>query len=88
MPGSLRDKAANRAGQYRKAITAKLDVGDYRGAQHEAHRWLLSELNRVQRQRPQDAAAVYAEVTENLARLAEALPFYKPAKKEGHDVSA
>lgn len=85
---SMRDRAANRAGQYRKAIAELQREGDYPGAMHEAKRWLLSELSRVQRRRPQDSAAVHAEVTEKLAALAEALPFYKPAKRGGHDVSA
>lgn len=80
MPGSLRDKAANRAGQYQSVITAKQAGGDYRGALHEAERWLLGELQKVARQRPRDAEAVYREVTANLIRLAEAVPFYKPAK--------
>lgn len=79
MSGSIRDKAANRSGQYRRAIAAKQDDGDYRGGLHEAERWLLGELGKVARQRPKDAAAVYREVTESLARLAEAVPFYKPA---------
>ena len=80
MPGSLRDKAANRAGQYRRTIETHQADGDYRGGLHEAERWLLGELQKVARQRPKDAEAVYREVTENLARLAEAVPFYKPAK--------
>ena len=91
MGASLRDKAANRAGQYRAAIDARLAAGDYRGALHEGERWLLGELQKVARQRPKDAPAVYREVTENLARLAEAVPFYKPAKTVkggGHDGSA
>jgi hypothetical protein len=86
--GSLRDKAANRAGQYRRTIQTMQAGGDYRGGLHEAERWLLGELQKVQRQRPQDAEAVYAEVTEKIAALAEVLPFYKPARKGGHDVSA
>lgn len=80
MSGSLRDKAANRAKQWRTSIATKQSAGDYRGGLHEAERWLLSELNRVQRQRPQDAATVYAEVAGKLADLAEALPFYRPEK--------
>lgn len=83
MAASLRDKAANRAGQYRRAIDARLEAGDFRGGLHEAQRWLLGELQKVARQRPKDAEAVYREVTENLARLAEAVPFYKPAKTTG-----
>jgi hypothetical protein len=79
--GSLRDKAANRAGQYRSTIAAMQADGDFRAGLHEAERWLLSELNRVQRQRPQDAAAVYVEVTAKLSALAEVLPFYKPERK-------
>ncbi len=90
MAGSLRDKAANRAGQYRRAIAARQAAGDYRGALHEAERWLLGELGKVARQRPKDADAVYRDVTESLARLAEAVPFYKPARtaRGGHDGSA
>jgi hypothetical protein len=67
-----------------------LAAGDYRGALHEGERWLLGELQKVARQRPKDAPAVYRDVTESLARLAEAVPFYKPAKTTngGHDVSA
>lgn len=80
MATSFRDKAGNRAGQYQDVIAAMQREGDYPGAMHEAKRWLLSELSRVQRRRPHDAPAVYAEVTEKLARLAEAVPFYKPTK--------
>lgn len=76
----FRDKAGNRASQYRSAIAAMQREGNYSGAAHEAKGWLLSELARVQRRRPQDAPAIYAEVTEKLAALAEALPFYKPTK--------
>lgn len=89
MAASLRDKAANRAGHYRRAIEARQAAGDFRGGLHEAERWLLGELQKVARQRPKDAEAVYREVTENLARLAEAIPFYKPTTKGGgHDGAA
>jgi hypothetical protein len=83
MGSSLRDKAANRAGLYRDQIAVKQAEGDFKGALHEANRWLLEELAKVRRQRPHDAAAVDANVTAQLAKLAEAIPFYKPAKKEG-----
>jgi hypothetical protein len=77
---SLRDKAANRATQYRTAIDARFAEGDFRGGLHEAERWLLGELQKVARQRPKDAPAVYRDVAESLARLAEAVPFYKPTQ--------
>lgn len=80
MPGSLRDKAANRAGQYHRVIATKQAEGDYPGGLHEAEKWLLGELRKVARQRPQDAPAVYVEVTAKLAALAEAIPTYKPTK--------
>lgn len=81
MSGSLRDKATNRTGLYRNDITAAQTSGDYRGALHLAERWLLGEVAKFARQRPQDAQQMYAEVTAQLAKLAEALPFYRPTKK-------
>ncbi|GAA3957381.1 hypothetical protein GCM10023085_44870 [Actinomadura viridis] len=81
MPASLRDKAANRASLYRRSIAEKQAAGDFKGALHEANRWLLEELAKVRRQRPHEAAAVDAELTEKLAQLAEAVPFFRPARK-------
>ncbi len=81
MPGGNVDKAANRARQYRDRIAAKQADGDFRGALHEAERWLLSEASRVARQRPGDAQRIHVEVTERLATLAEALPSYRPRGK-------
>lgn len=83
MSGSLRDKAANRARLYQDRIKAKQAVGDYKGAVHEAERWLLEELEKVRRQRPHHAQDVDADVTESLSKLAEAIPFYKPTAKRG-----
>lgn len=80
MTTGLRDKAANRASQYRSAIAALQRHGDYVNAAQEAKGWLMSELRKVARQRPADATAIYAEVTERLAALAEAIPTYKPTK--------
>lgn len=79
----LRDKAANRAGLYKARIAAKQAEGDFKGAFHESARWLSEELEKVRRQRPHHAQAVDAEVTQKLADLAEALPFYRPRKEGG-----
>jgi hypothetical protein len=81
VPGSLRDKATSRTGRYRNDIAAAQAGGDYRGALHQSERWLLGEVAKFARQRPQDAQQMYAEVTEKLAALAEAIPFYRPARK-------
>lgn len=81
MAVSLRDKAANRAALYRREIETKQAEGDYRGARRSAQDWLLEELAKVRRQRPHHADAIDAEVTANLAKLAEQIPFYKPARK-------
>lgn len=78
MSGSLRDKAANRASLYRTAIAAKQAEGDFKGALHEANRWLLEEQAKVRRQRPHHANAVDAAVTAKIAALAEQVPFFKP----------
>lgn len=83
MAASLRDKAANRARLYKARIAEKQAVGDYKGGVHEAERWLLQELEKVRRQRPHEAPTVDAEITEKLAALAEAVPFYRPQKKGG-----
>lgn len=80
MGASLRDKAANRARIYRDRIAAKQSTGDYKGAVHEAERWLLEELEKVRRQRPADAQAVDVELAQKLADLAAAIPFYRPRK--------
>lgn len=80
MGASLRDKAANRARLYRSRIAEKQAAGNYKGGVHEAERWLLEELEKVRRQRPQDAQAVDAELTQKLCELAEAIPFYRPRK--------
>jgi len=77
---SLREKAAGRAKNYKQSIAEKQQAGDYKGALHEAHRWLLGELGKVARQRPHDAPQVYADVTDRLAALAEHVPFYKPRR--------
>lgn len=82
MVASLRDKAANRANLYRRNIAAKQADGDFKGALHEANRWLLEEMQKVRRQRPHHADAVDAELTEKLAGLAAAVPFYKPTTRE------
>ena len=79
MPASLRGKAGRRAGLYRDAITRKQAAGDFKGALHEANRWLLEELAKVRRQRPHEANGVDAAVTEKLAALAESVPFFKPS---------
>lgn len=81
MPGSLRDKASNRTSHYRNDVAAAQTVGDHRGGLHLAERWLLGEVAKYARQRPQDAQQMYAEVTERLMQLAEAIPGYKPAVK-------
>lgn len=83
MGASLRDKAANRARLYRGRIAAKQADGDFKGAVHEAQRWLLEELEKVRRQRPHEAPIVDAELTQKLAELAEAVPFYRPQKPGG-----
>jgi hypothetical protein len=66
---------------YREDIATAQAGSDFRGGLHLAERWLLSEVARAARQRPGDAQQMYAEVTANLAKLAEAIPFYRPAKK-------
>jgi hypothetical protein len=88
MAVSFRDKAANRAQIYRKAIAAKQAEGDLKGGLHEAYRWLMEELAKVRRARPHHAEAIDAEVTESLAKLAEQIPFYKPATKGRSSVVA
>lgn len=80
MPASLRDKAAGRAVSYRERITAAQAAGDYRQGADLAIQWLRGELAKVRRQRPQDAAAIDAELTQKLSDLAEAIPFYRPRK--------
>ena len=80
MSASRRDKAANRARLYRGYIAAKQAEGDFKGAVHEAKRWLLEELEKVRRQRPHHAQAIDAEVVDKLAAIAEALPFYRPTR--------
>lgn len=81
MPGSLRDKAANRTSHYRGDVATAQAGGDLRGGLHLAERWLLGEVAKYARQRPQDAQQMYAEVTERLMKLAEAVPFYRPEKR-------
>lgn len=82
MSGSLRDKAARRTSSYQERIAAAQASGDYRGALHLAERWLLGETAKYARQRPADAAQMYIDVTAQLTKLGEAIPHYKPAKKE------
>lgn len=82
MSGSLRDKAARRTSQYQAEIAAAQQAGDFRGALHLAERWLLGEAAKYARQRPADANQMYADVTKQLTKLGEAIPFYKPARKE------
>lgn len=81
MGGSNRDKAANRAGQYRKSIAEAQGRGDHRAAFYEAERWLLSEVARAAKQRPADAPQMYADVIAQITKLAEALPFYRPTRR-------
>lgn len=81
MSGSLRDKAARRSGEYQTAIETAQAAGDFRGAFHLAERWLLGEAAKYARQRPADANQMYADVTAQLTKLGEAIPFYKPARK-------
>lgn len=81
MARSTRDKAANRRSLYQTEIAEKQALADHRGAFDAAKRWLLSEVARAARQRPADAPQMYADVTERLAAIAEALPYYRPAKQ-------
>lgn len=81
MPGGLRAKAGNRAQQYLVGIAAAQAAGDYRGALHLAESWLLGEAAKYARRHPAEANQMYADVTAQLTKLGEAIPFYKPAKR-------
>jgi hypothetical protein len=80
---SHRDRAASRAALYRQRIADAHADGDHVKGVDLAADWLKGELAKVRRRRPQDAAAVDAEITEKLAALAEAIPFYRPQKQGG-----
>ncbi|MFG2001645.1 hypothetical protein ACGFNU_21085 [Spirillospora sp. NPDC048911] len=81
MSGSHRDRAAFRASQYREEIAKAQAGGDFKGGADLALAWLRGELVKVRRRRPNESAAVDAELTEKLVQLAEAVPFFKPARK-------
>ncbi len=76
------EKAASRAAEKRRLVAAKQAAGDHRGAFLIASNWLLSEMAKVARHRPRDAAKIYSELTQRLVTLAAALPTYKPQRRD------
>lgn len=81
MSGSHRERAVSRATNYRMQIAKAQAAQDYERGTNLSLDWLKGELAKVRRTRPEDAAAVDAALTEKVSELAEAVPFFKPARK-------
>jgi len=83
---SAADKASARAAGYRRVIAEHQAAGRHRDALAEAIRWVRSEAVHAERHRPADARALYQQLTERIASLAEAIPgFRSPGHGRRHD---
>ena len=81
---SAADKAAARAAAYRREIAALQAAGRHRDALAEAIRWARSAAAHAERHRPADGPALYQQLTERIASLAEAIPGFRPPGRR-HD---
>ena len=83
MATSLTDRAARRAGEYEAVIRTALAAGDGNAALTEAARSLRSEMAKLRRRRPADAALADAELAASLLAIASQLYGHKPRRPPG-----